>query len=201
MHVSHSSYVQNSPSEPSGTNTKNIIEICSAGEWFPSADPRGKSNLTHCVSDVWATWSCTCVPAHPSWIGFLPLRLQHSSCGLLSLSAGCGCALCGIQGLAGVFSFWNVCNMMWSIGCSIPETGSHPLPGAAWVEQKTLNTTLGYCLCLYLYLFIFLSVCSFCVRPSPGQTLNWRTVELPSSFSALNRAFMGKNPAEEELEM
>lgn len=86
-------------------NAEYVIEICSAGECFPRADPRAKLSVTHCVSDVRAPQTCMCVPAHPGRVGFLPLRLQRSSGGLLSLSAGCGCALCGSQGLAGVFSF------------------------------------------------------------------------------------------------
>jgi len=57
-------------------NAEYIIEICSAGEWFPSADPRGKLNLTHRVSHVRAPRSCMCVPAWSSQIGVLPLRLQ-----------------------------------------------------------------------------------------------------------------------------
>lgn len=52
---------------------------------------------------------------------------------------------------------------MWSIFCRIPETCSPPSPCSVWAEQKTLSTTLRYGLSTY----IFLSVCSFCVCPSP----------------------------------
>lgn len=83
--VSHSCYVQNSPLNPCRMNAEYIIEICSAGEWFPSADPRGKSSLTHRVRDVRVTQCCMCVPAPPIQMGYLPLRLHCSSCGLLSL--------------------------------------------------------------------------------------------------------------------
>lgn len=82
VRVSHSCYVQNSPCR---MNAEYIIEICSAGEWFPSADPGGKSSLTHRVRDVQATQCCMCVPALPIQMGYLPLRLHCSSCGLLSL--------------------------------------------------------------------------------------------------------------------
>lgn len=54
-----------------------------------------------------------------------------------------------------------LCNMMWLICHRIPETGFPPSPGAGCIEQKTLSTTLGYCLSIYLYLFFFSSVCSF----------------------------------------
>lgn len=109
VHVSHSCYVQNSPSHPCRMNAEYVIEICSAGEWFPSAGQGRKSSLTHHVSDVWVTQNCVFVSAHQSQMEYLPLRQQRNSCDLLFLSASCGYALCGSQGLAGAFTFWNLC--------------------------------------------------------------------------------------------
>lgn len=67
VRVSHSCYVQNSPSHPCRMNAEYIIEICSAGEWFLSADPRGKSSLTHRVRDDTMLHVCACSP-HPDGI-------------------------------------------------------------------------------------------------------------------------------------
>lgn len=164
MHVSHSCYVQNSPSHPCRMNAEYIIEICSAGECFPSADPRGKPSLTRRVSGVRATRSCTCAPAHPRQVGFLPLKIAAQF--LRSAFPQCRLWLCSLWqsgARRSVFFLKPVCDVMWSICHRIPETGSPPSPGAVWVEQKALSTTLGFRLSVYLYLFIFLSVCSFCV--------------------------------------
>lgn len=117
-----------------------VIEICSAGEQFPSSDPGRDSNLTRHVNVYGEKKSCTCVHTHPNWF-----RFSKSAPKIAPLSLQCALLSCRLW----FFPLWqprthrsvcflkSACNVMWSIGYRVSETlQSLPWCCVGWEENS-----------------------------------------------------------------
>lgn len=124
------------------------------------------------------------------------VRLHCCPCCLLSLLAGCRCALCDMQVLAGVFAFWNEC-ATWCSQSVIGLQRLAPFPHLVLhgLSRKLLHNLRMAAICLSTHSWVCFYWFAQSVYVHYLQQLSWGNTQPSSSCSALNsEAIWGKIP-------